>query len=417
MKTLSEKISSINLLLLAVMTVIVLSSSYCINAQTIPCPGIATFTINHVAGTVAPVTKTVFYGTITNIPGEPAKCWITQNLGATHQAPTVVSDATEESAGWYWQFNRKQGYKHDGNDRTPNSTWDVTDDNLSTTWEAAKDPCTIELGAGWRIPTSTEWTNVDASGNWTNWNGAYGSGLKLHAAGSLSNSDGHLAGRGSHGNYWSSTQYEATYGSLLDFASGWSYVYHFSKAYGFSVRCLRDVPNLPTNTTVIGSVTNTVCYNATQTITVAGGVSAFSVQTGGSATMIAGQNILYYPGTTVHNGGYMWGYIAPTGPYCVTPSTPAVITSQEEPSIGIEQSSFKVYPNPTTRNFILEFFRESLSDKITVDVYGMWGEKVLTEVLNGEHKHEFSLSNRPVGVYFIRVISGDKVETTKIIKQ
>ncbi len=73
----------------------------------------SSLTINHVAGVVAPVTKTVTYGTVTNIPGETSKCWITSNLGADHQA-TAINDATEASAGWYWQFNRKQGYKHDG---------------------------------------------------------------------------------------------------------------------------------------------------------------------------------------------------------------------------------------------------------------------------------------------------------------
>ncbi|MEI7983555.1 MAG: hypothetical protein WCI71_18045, partial [Bacteroidota bacterium] len=83
------------------------------------CGTCGSLTVNHVAGTVAPVTKTVTYGTVTNIPGEHSKCWITSNLGANHQA-TAVNDATELSAGWYWQFNRKQGYKHDGTTRTPN---------------------------------------------------------------------------------------------------------------------------------------------------------------------------------------------------------------------------------------------------------------------------------------------------------
>jgi hypothetical protein len=71
----------------------------------------APITVNHVAGTTAPVTKTVTYGTVSNIPGEISKCWITSNLGASQQA-TAVDDATEPSAGWYWQYNRKQGYKH-----------------------------------------------------------------------------------------------------------------------------------------------------------------------------------------------------------------------------------------------------------------------------------------------------------------
>ncbi|MEI7982814.1 MAG: T9SS type A sorting domain-containing protein, partial [Bacteroidota bacterium] len=60
---------------------------------------------------------------------------------------------------------------------------------------------------------------------------------------------------------------------------------------------------------------------------------------------------------------------------------------------------------------------ESIADKITVDIYGIYGEKVLTTILNTERKHEFSLSDGPSGVYFIRVVTSDKTETLKIIKQ
>jgi len=196
-------------------------------------------TINHAAGVVAPVTKTVTYGTVTNIPGETSKCWITSNLGASQQA-TAVSDATEASAGWYWQFNRKQGYKHDGTTRTPATTW-ISSINENSDWTVANDPCTIELGSGWRIPTSTEWTNVDASGNWTNWNGPWNSLLKMHAAGYLDDSDGSLSNRGSYGGYWGSTQYGAYNGWYLGFYSGGCTMYGSSKAYGFTARCVRDL--------------------------------------------------------------------------------------------------------------------------------------------------------------------------------
>jgi len=139
------------------------------------------FTINHVtSGGVAPVDKSVTYGTVTNIPGETSKCWITRNLGASQQA-TAVNDATEASAGWYWQFNRKQGYKHDGSTLTP--SWTITSIDESSDWTLLNDPCALELGAGWRIPTLTEWCNVDNSGGWTNWNGPWSSNLKMHAAG------------------------------------------------------------------------------------------------------------------------------------------------------------------------------------------------------------------------------------------
>ena len=241
----------------------------CAGAQVVPVGFIRprnTFTCGssitkvHAAGSVAPVSKTVTYGTVTNIPGETTKCWITSNLGASQQA-TAFDDATETSAGWYWQFNRKQGYKHDGTTRTPNTPW-ITSISEYSDWVGANDPCTIELGAGWRIPTSTEWTNV--GGNLTDMNGPYGSALKLHAAGFL-HSDGlwffydagSLASRGSNGYNWSSTLDDATDGWSLDFYNGSCYMSNSGKANGYSIRCVKNLLPTLTTTTVTAITSNT----------------------------------------------------------------------------------------------------------------------------------------------------------------
>ncbi len=202
----------------------------------IPCG--SSFTINHVAGTVAPVTKTVTYGTVTNVPGEASKCWITSNLGADHQA-IAVSDATEASAGWYWQFNRQRGFKHDGTTRTPSTAW-INNINESSDWTAENDPCTLEFSNGWRIPTSGEWTNVDASGGWTNWYVPWNSLLKMHASGYLFSSDGSLSARGSIGYYWSNTQKDPADGWGLTFFNGYCYISNDLKANSFALRCLKD---------------------------------------------------------------------------------------------------------------------------------------------------------------------------------
>ena len=198
--------------------------------------------VTHTAGTVAPVTKTVVYGIVSTALTGSTKCWITQNLGATNQA-TSATDATEPSAGWYWQFNRTQGYKYDGATRTPSTAWSTIEDNTYTGWDPAKDPCTLLLGTGWRLPTNDEWTNADANGQvggWDNYTETYNDVLKLHAAGYLVNPNGELNNRGSYGSYWSSTQYASTVGWELDFVSNSSGMYSNGKAYGFSVRCLRD---------------------------------------------------------------------------------------------------------------------------------------------------------------------------------
>jgi len=198
------------------------------------------FTIDHVvSGGVAPVDKSVAYGTVTNIPGETSKCWITRNLGASQQA-TAMDDNTEASAGWYWQFNRKQGYKHDGVTRTPNTTW-ITSISESLDWETANDPCALELGSGWRMPTLTEWNNVDLAGNWDDWYGPWYSGLKMHGAGYLNNSSGALSQRGAEGYYWSSSTYTTDEDgiALVTWYDGCQ-LFPINKANGLSLRCIKE---------------------------------------------------------------------------------------------------------------------------------------------------------------------------------
>ncbi len=203
-------------------------------------PGVCGLTItkSHVAGDVAPVNKTTTYATVSGVPGEPTKCWITKNLGADRQADSV-SESEEAPAGWYWQFNRKQGYKHDDMTRTPNTAW-ITSISENSNWLAANDPCTIELGVGWRIPTNGEWHNVRVSGGWADWNGPWNSLLKLHAAGYLDFLDGQLFERGSWGAYWSTTQQSDPFGWYLSFGSSYCANDMYEKALGYTLRCLRD---------------------------------------------------------------------------------------------------------------------------------------------------------------------------------
>lgn len=196
------------------------------------------FTVTHQADDVAPVTKTVTYGTVeTDLTGK-RQCWITQNLGADRQAISAT-DASEEAAGWYWQFNRKQGYEHDSTTRIPGTIW-TSPINENGDWQATKDPCELLLGAEWRLPTYIDWDNAQSYGEWSGSADAYACVLKLHAAGYLGKSGGTLYERRSYGYYWCSSQYNDSFGWFLSFYSGNCGMSSYYKAYGFSVRCLRD---------------------------------------------------------------------------------------------------------------------------------------------------------------------------------
>jgi len=180
-------------------------------------------------------------------------------------------------------------------------------------------------------------------------------------------------------------------------------------------------PATRTVTNVIVASGETKCYNASQVITVAGNGTLFFVLSGGNATFIAGQKILFLPSTTIQPGGYMHGYIAPTGPWCVTPSMPTVampvdaLPADDMPGLN-EESGFKIFPNPTTGKFTLELQGEIQAGNVSVELYGILGEKMMTTSLNGKSRHEFSLSGKPAGVYFIRIITGNKSEIVKVLK-
>ncbi|HEY1023693.1 MAG TPA: hypothetical protein VGE26_00910, partial [Sphingobacteriaceae bacterium] len=241
------------------------------------------FTVQHyAAGKVAPVDREITYTPVSSTISGSALCWLTQNLGAPGSA-SGPKDPSDAAAGWYWQFNRSQGYQMDGTTRTPNITWPTTYlPSEAGNWTPANDPCSLLLGGGWRLPTATEWTNADAAEGWANSTQAYASTLKLHAAGNISVSG--LQARGTTGYYWSSEELDASYGKMLAFHDSDSYVYRNTKTYGKSVRCVRDH---------LEAVAPTV-----------GGVTVSEMTT---TTAVATAGVISNTGVAVKERGLVWG--------------------------------------------------------------------------------------------------------------
>jgi hypothetical protein len=179
------------------------------------------------------------------------------------------------------------------------------------------------------------------------------------------------------------------------------------------------VTGVPETAVVAGGVGSGVtnCYNAVQTLTFAGGGTTFTVSAGGSATMIAGHNIFYLPGTVVVPGGYMHGYISNN--YCGQKTTAIVATPAGEEAVAtapVQTYGFKLYPNPTSGRFTLEQTGGETIANVRVEVYGMRGDRLLTDDLDGARKREFQLSDLPQGLYFVKVIANGHVETFKLVK-
>jgi hypothetical protein len=91
--------------------------------------------------------------------------------------------------------------------------------------------------------------------------------------------------------------------------------------------------------------------------------------------------------------------------------------TENSASLPSSQNLFKVYPNPTSGAFTLELTGGLSSSPVQMDLFGTIGEHELTSLLTGQPNYGFSLSGKPAGIYTIRLVSGNRSEILKIIKQ
>jgi uncharacterized protein (TIGR02145 family) len=190
------------------------------------------------------------------------RTWMDRNLGAT-RAATSSTDAA--SYGDLYQWGRgTDGHQIRTSGTTPTlSTTDqpgndnfilavelpydwrsTKNDNLWQGVAGVNNPCP----SGYRIPTEAEWEAERLSWSDNSSIGAFASPLKLPIAGVRNESSGSLYNVGSVGYYWSSTvigyfwssTVSDTYAHRLYFGSSFANLLTLDRAYGLSVRCIKD---------------------------------------------------------------------------------------------------------------------------------------------------------------------------------
>jgi uncharacterized protein (TIGR02145 family) len=182
------------------------------------------------------------------------RIWMDRNLGAS-QVATSSSDVN--SYGYLYQWGRgTDGHQIrtstntvvlSNNDVPVNANF-ILATNAPYNWRSPENinlwqgvngvnnPCP----GGYRLPTVAEWEAE--FGSWTsNYNsaGALASPLKLPVAGYRNSSSGSLGYVGSRGYYWSSTV-SSTNSLLFSFTSNSVLTYSTDRAFGCSVRCIKD---------------------------------------------------------------------------------------------------------------------------------------------------------------------------------
>jgi uncharacterized protein (TIGR02145 family) len=179
------------------------------------------------------------------------KVWMNRNLGAS-QVATSSTDA--DSYGDLYQWGRSaDGHQlrtsgttltlsssdmpgHGNFIRTYDSPYDWRSPQNDNLWQGANgvnNPCP----AGYRLPTRAEWDAELMSWSQHNSVGAFASPLKLPNAGRRVGSHGGIGG--DLGECWSST-IAGTSAYRINFNSGYASVTGLDRAYGQSVRCIKD---------------------------------------------------------------------------------------------------------------------------------------------------------------------------------
>ena len=175
------------------------------------------------------------------------------NLGASRAA---TSSKDEQAYGDLYQWGRAADGHQKRNSGTtstlsssdtpghgdfilaPNNPLDWRSPEEPSLWQGVNgvnNPCP----PGYRLPTDAELNAERRSWGSNNSAGAFASPLKLPVAGYRERSDGSLYHVGS-GGYYSSSTVVGVYSPHLRFASTGAIIFSSLRAYGSSVRCLKD---------------------------------------------------------------------------------------------------------------------------------------------------------------------------------
>ena len=209
------------------------------------------------------------------IDAEDGKTWLNNNLGAQYSNislasfnPTMQATSFTDflAYGSLFQWGRKSdghelitftgattGTSANGTTSTLNNSpttallilnasgtydWRSTqDDTLWAAESSTNNPCP----SGYRVPTSSELTNLITAAGITNSTTSISSALKFSAAGGRDGSNGNLSATGGYGNYMSSTASTVTSGySFSRLINAATTNLSVNRASGFTVRCIKN---------------------------------------------------------------------------------------------------------------------------------------------------------------------------------
>lgn len=144
------------------------------------------------------------------------------------------------------------------------------------------------------------------------------------------------------------------------------------------------------------------------------------VESGANVVLVADNSIRILPLTHIESGAQFLATIDIDGNYCSNYKSLVFADDDEiaDEMLAIDKADsqlFRVYPNPTTGAFTIELFNHDEQFRISIEVFGTLGERIMGIASQGELLHALDLSGKQPGMYFIRVVRNDEIGVEKLI--
>lgn len=170
----------------------------------------------------------------------------------------------------------------------------------------------------------------------------------------------------------------------------------------------------------------TTCFDALNTITVAGGGHTVIFESGSEVTLIAGHSIRFLPGFHAYSGSFVDAHITTTASFCEPPElimTPVVTTEKSVVDLNINVPAIsgkteklaKIFPNPNNGKFAIEF--SNFENPVKVSVINLTGAIIYPSQWINSGIYEMNLQGIDKGIYFVRIEDGKTLLSKKIVVQ
>jgi hypothetical protein len=190
----------------------------------------------------------------------------------------------------------------------------------------------------------------------------------------------------------------------------------------FEIIWIKPSLSLVDTTIQNGSLT---CFNAMQTIKVAGDGNPVKIQNMAVVDFIAGKSIHFLPGFIAQSGSQVHGYISSDGIFCSVPFMSSIVEAspqvkevkfteqqKENDNLSLEMQ-VKVYPNPNNGKFTIDLI--NFENKASISIYDLTGSMFFESKMDQTINNELNFSFLRKGIYFLKVTSNNKQFVKKIL--